>query len=173
MNWYKKAKKECTGWLAIRLPQKEAQQIQKWGKENISDNILNKEDGHGRETDTHITIAYGICAEDVEIIKTIFKKKKKIKATLRDVGFFKPDGDYEPVIIKVESKDLEELNEEISRTLYIESTYDEFKPHCTVAYVKKGEALKFAGNKIFNGIELMLNKIVFVNNDNKEIEISL
>ena len=174
MNWYKKAQKEeCKGWLAVRLSSKEKKKIQEWSNKNITEDMLCKEEG-GRELDTHITVVYGICAKDTDIIKSIFKNKKtKIKATLKNIGFFKPDKNYEPLIIKVESKDLEKLNEEISNILHIESTHDEYKPHCTIAYIKKGEANKFAGNKIFNGIELTLDKIVFINTNKEEIEIKL
>ena len=58
-------------------------------------------------------------------------------------------------------------------TLDVEESHPVYNPHATIAYVKKGEAKKYAGNKIFSGINLHLDKIVFVNNKNKETEILL
>ena len=175
MNWYKKAKKEeCSGWLAVRLPQTPSNKIKQWGRKNVPDNILFKEDGKGRESDTHITILYGICADEVDVIKSLLKDQKPIKVTLKKIGFFKNSEDgFDPLIIKVESKDLNDLNERISYSLNIESTYSEYKPHCTIAYVKSGEAMQFAGNDVFNNTEIILNKIVFVNNKEEETEIIL
>jgi len=175
MNWYKKSqnKKECTGWLAIRLDKKNAKTIQEWGNKHIPENSLFKEDGHGREKDTHITICYGICTDNLSIIKEALGKEKPIKIVLKKIGFFKPDDKYDAVIIKVESKDLEELNKKINYILNVETTYSEYKPHCTIAYVKNGEAMKYAGDTYFNNTEIILNKIVFANNKNEEIEIIL
>jgi hypothetical protein len=176
-NWFKRAKTEgCHGWLAVRLPVSPSNKIIQWGRENIPDNILFKEkgsQGEGRELDTHITISYGICADDVNIIKNILKEKKPIKIKLKEIGFFDVDPDKNPLIVKIESKDLQELNEKLSHILNIESTFDDYKPHCTIAYLNKGEAKQFAGNKEFYNTELILNKIVFINNIDEETEFKL
>lgn len=176
MNWYKRAKKErkCSGWLAVRLNEQVAGRIKEWGKGNIPDDILCKAENKGRETDTHITIVYGICAEEIEIIKAVLKDQRTIKAKLGDIGFFdKSEDGHNPLIIKVESKDLEEVNKKVNRVLNIESSYSEYKPHCTIAYLKPGEAAKYAGDKEFSGTELSLNKVVFVNENDEETEFLL
>ena len=181
MNWFKIANKnKCSGWAAVRLSRSESAVVQKWGRDNISDEMLynkKKEQGKqtdfGRELDTHITVLYGICTDKVELLKTLLKDQKKIKATLQEVGFFKhPDG-YEPLIIKVESNDLEKLHNKIKDHLRVETTFNKYKPHCTIAYVKQGEAMKFAGDRSFYGTKLSFDKIVFVSDKNEEIEIKL
>ena len=174
MNWYKTAKKDsCKGWLAVEIDSINANKIKKWGKKYISDDILYDKKGHGREDDIHITLIYGLCIDDPTIIKKIIEKEKPIKAKLKRIGFFKNNPDFDVVIVKIESKDLENLNKKINKFLNVESTYSEYKPHCTIAYVKKGEAAKYAGDTIFNDVNLTFNKIVFINNKNEESNMSL
>ena len=174
MNWYKKAKKEeCKGWIAVRLPERLSNQIKSWGRDNIPDSILFKEEGHGRELDTHVTVIYGVCDNSVESVKDIAKKYKKIKIKLGKVGYFKNNEDFDVVKIEIISKDLKNIHRDIKRGLDVEETHSEYKPHCTIAYVKKGEASQFAGNNFTKGKEVTFDKIVFINNKDEETEIKL
>jgi 2'-5' RNA ligase len=181
MSWYKTAKKiKCSGWTAIRMDSKMSKRVQDWGNKHITEDILynkQKEDGKatdfGREVDTHITLVYGICVEDPDIIKRILKDAKPIKVILKKVGFFAKDDDYDVVIIKIESKDLEKLNEKINYELNVQSSFSEYHPHCTIAYVQKGCAMRFAGDTYFEGTKITFDKVVFVNNNDEETVISL
>ena len=159
MNWYKKAKKTiCKGWAAVRLNTSISKKIQQWGKENIPSNDLSED---GRETDIHITVMFGICTKNEKIVKELLSKEKPIKATLGKIGCFVNNDGFDVVIIKINSSDLESLNKKISDNLHVEETHDRYKPHCTIAYVKKGEARKHAGNTIFEGEKIVFNKAVF------------
>lgn len=174
MNWYKKAKKEeCSGWIAVRLPQRPSNKIKKWGKDNIPDSVLCKEEGKGRETDTHITVIYGVCDNSVEAVKDIAKNYKSIKAKLGKVTYFKSGPDFDVVKIEIISDDLRKIHEDIKRRLDVKETHDKYQPHCTIAYVKKGEAAQFGGNSFIEGTEVVFNKLVFINDKDKEFEIKL
>ena len=173
MNWYKKAKKECNGWIAVRLPQKPSKRIQSWGKDNIPNSILSQEEDKGRELDTHITVIYGVCDNSVESVKEIVNSYDSIKIKLGKVGYFKKSPDFDVVKIEIISEDLRRLHEDIKRGLNVEESFDKYQPHCTIAYVEKGEALKFAGDDFIEGEEIIFNKIVFINNKDKEFEIKL
>ena len=176
-NWYKivlqKYAQKCEGWMAVRMDKSMSKKIQDWGKKHIPDDIVYNKEDHGRETDTHITLMYGICTDDPAIIKKIVNGEKPIKVTLGKVGFFKPDDNYDVVIIKAESSDLERINKKIKSVLNIESSFDDFKPHCSIAYIKSGNAMRFAGDTYFDVIKLVFNKIVFKNNKGEESEIKL
>ncbi len=76
MNWYKKAskEKECKGWVAVRLDKSIAKEIKKWGKDNIPDDELNIKEG-GKEEDTHITLLYGICTKNKELVRDILSNE--------------------------------------------------------------------------------------------------
>ena len=174
MNWYKQAKKkECSGWVAVRLSQKPSKKIQAWGRDNIPDSVLYKEEGHGRELDTHITILYGLCENSKEIVAEIVKEYKTIKATLGKVGYFKTSPDFDVVILRVEGEDLRRLHEKIKRKLDVTESFPTYQPHCCIAYVQKGEGAKHAGNTFMEGTELTFDKVVFINDKDEEFEIEL
>ena len=173
MNWYKIAKKECEGWVAVRLSQRPSKKIKSWGKDNIPNSILCKEEGHGRESDTHITVIYGVCDNNVEDVKDIVKKYKSIKAKLGKVGYFKKSPDFDVVKIEIISEDLRRLHEDIKRKLDVTESFPKYQPHCTIAYVHKGEALTFAGNDFMEGTEITVDKIVFINDKDEEFGIKL
>lgn len=174
MNWYKRATKEkCTGWIAVRFNNTISKKVQDWSKEHIPNEDVYSKDDHGRETDTHITIVYGLCTEDHKIVKQILSETKPIKATMRKVGFFKNNDDFDVVIAKIESKNLEDLNKKINDSLKVDNTHSEYKPHCTISYVKNGTAAKYGGDTFFDGTMVTFNKVVFINNKGKETEITL
>jgi 2'-5' RNA ligase len=173
MNWYKKAKKECEGWIAVRFSKDKANKVKQWGRDNITNDMLYTAEGYGRESDTHITVMYGVCSNDVEEFKEIIKEQKPIKAKLGKIGFFCKSDDFDVVIIKIESKDLKELHRKIKIGLEVEETFPIYKPHCCIAYVKKGEAAQFAGETIFEGDEITFNEILFKDNNKKETIVKL
>lgn len=159
MNWYKTAQKnECKGWTCVRMDSPTSKKIQQWGKNNIPQDELT---GDGFETDTHITILYGICTKNRDIIKNLFAKEKPVKAKLGKIGCFVNNDEFDVVIIKIDSTDLERLHNKIKNELNVNLTHDQYKPHCTIAYVKKGKARKYAGENIFEEKSLTFNKIIF------------
>lgn len=146
-----------------------ANKVVQWGKDNIPNDILSK---HGREEDVHVTIKYGLHTENFDLIKTIFKDEKPIKLELGKIGYFRGD-DNDVVLIKVNSDDLVKLNEKICNELQYTDTFSEYKPHCTIAYVKKGEAHKYAGDSFFKGQKITVNKIIFTDKIDNEYKINL
>jgi len=171
-SYIKYAKEKCKGWTAVRLDSSMSKKIQEWGKENIPSEELADD---GREDDIHITVLYGICTHNEEIVKTLLKTEKPIKATLGKIGCFINNDGFDVVIIKIDSPDLEELHRKIKESLNVELTHDSYKPHCTIAYVKKGEAKKYAGQDVFCGKKITFNKIIFkdtlsVNDDSNKKE---
>jgi len=172
MSWYKKAAKKitCKGWTAVRMDANTSKKIQQWGKDNIPAEELNDggDYGGGRETDTHITILYGICTKNRDAVRSILEEEKPITATLEKVGCFVNNDDFDVVIVKVSSPDLERLNNKIADELHVEKTHGEYKAHATIAYVKKGNARKHAGDTVFQGEKIIFNKAVFKDGESEE-----
>ncbi|GAG84515.1 unnamed protein product, partial [marine sediment metagenome] len=120
---YKKAKKEeCKGWIAVRLSQAPSNKIKQWGRDNIPDNILFKEEGKGRESDIHITVIYGVCENSKEAVEDIIKNYQSIKIKLGKVTYFRSSPDFDVVKIEIISKDLKKLHEDIKRRSVKNST---------------------------------------------------
>ena len=169
LSWYKKANK-CSGWAAVVCNKTISKKVQDWGKNNISKEELTDD---GRETETHVTLIYGICTDNEELVKQIFAEEGKIKASFGKVSFFSKSPDKDTVIIRVISKDLERLHKKIKKELNVETTFPIYQPHCTIAYVKNGEGRKYAGDTYFKGTKIIFDKVVFDNSKDKRTEIKL
>jgi len=159
MNWFKQAKKEeYKGWTAVKLNTSLSKKIQQWGRDNVPSSELSAD---GRETDHHITLLYGIHTKNREVVKKLLTIEKPVKAILGKIGCFTKNNGFDVVIIKINSPDLHRLHKKIKEELNVKLTHDVYVPHCTIAYVKKGEAMKYAGKTIFQGEKITFNKIIF------------
>jgi hypothetical protein len=74
-------------------------------------------------------------------------------------------GDSVVLKISVQSSDLAALNANVRRKLECTDTYPDYKPHITIAYLKKNDKNPYWFQKYmtndFEGIELELNELIF------------
>jgi len=177
MNWYKY--KEAVnrdfsyGWTAVEMDKNLTNKIVNWGRRNISDEEIYDKKGFGREVESHITLKYGLVTENLKMVKELLKDEKIIKAKLGKIGYFSKNPLFDVCIIRIDSPDLHRINKIISDNLVTEDSFPVYQPHCTIAYMKKGEAHKYAGDTFFKDTKLVFNKILFVNGDDERVEISL
>ncbi len=119
------------------------------------------ESGFGKETEPHTTILYGIHADvPDEDVEKLIEKIKTPKIKLEKVSSFKNEK-FDVLKYDVESADLHKLNKEF-KTLPHTSTFPEYHPHITIAYLKKGTADKYI--KLLNdkdAINIEPEKIVY------------
>ena len=115
----------------------------------------------GREDDSHITLLYGIHSDSSDGVKEILEGASPFIITLGDISYFESD-DYDVMKIDVTSDELMELNEKM-QTIDHDSTYPEYKPHVTIAYVNKDFNKEPYDASAFNGIEYMVDSVVFIN----------
>jgi 2'-5' RNA ligase len=171
MNWYKLAKKGVSysfSFVGVNLSKKIADSIIAWGKDKIKDeDLYTEEKGMGRENQIHITVKYGLHTAVAKKVRDLIENEKPVKASLGKIGLFKQD-DYDVVIIKVDSPELKKLNKLISDNLTVTDTFPIYKPHCTVAYVKKGMCNELKDNTDFEGKEMTFDSVVFSAKDTKE-----
>lgn len=128
---------------------------------------------YGLETEPHITILYGIHSNvDDDQVKNLFSNVKKTDFDITVNGincFFNKD--YDVLKMDVQSNKLNELNE-LSKSLPHTSTYPDYKPHLTMAYLLKGN-----GNKYINPTFRMkidnIDKIVYSKTNGDKIDIVL
>ena len=142
--------------------------ILEWSKNNIPDSHLyTDEENHGREDTPHITILYGILTQDPEKVKDVLEPEKgPIEVTLGKTSIFENSDDYDVVKIGVKSPDLHKLNKLLSDSLDNENSYPEYKPHVTIAYVKRGKGKLYSGLDVFEGEALSFDSVRF--SDKKE-----
>jgi len=128
---------------------------------------------YGLETEPHITILYGIHKdvkdEDVlDLFSDINTKEFDLK--LSGIDCFK-NKDYDVLKINIKSDKLNELNT-IAKSLPHTDTYPDYKPHLTIAYLKKGYGDTFS-NKDFETTLVNLDKIVYSKTNGEKISIPL
>ncbi len=110
----------------------------------IDENDIYHGDDLGLQTEPHCTALYGIHedvpdSDVVKIIKTFSEKT----VNLLDIDCFEND-EYDVLIFKLKDKGLFEMNEKL-KTLPHTNSYPDYKPHCTIGYLKKGTAKKYTG----------------------------
>lgn len=149
----------------INLPEDIAKKIIEWGNANIpEDEIFSGDDGDydlGREKRPHVTIKYGLHTVDSKEVEEIVKGNGEVLISLGNISIFEPEGkEYDVVKIEVQSDDLRSLNAKVS-TLKNSDSHPEYKPHVTIAYVKKGNGQKYVGRQDFKGISFSSDVLDF------------
>lgn len=99
----------------------------------------------GREADPHVTVRYGLHAQDADAVRPAVEGAGPVGLTLAGVGCF-PDAEtgagYDVLYLRVESPDLVRLHGELG-VLPHTDTHPAYTPHATVAYLKPGRAAKY------------------------------
>lgn len=127
----------------------------------------------GRENEPHITVRYGLATDDVTDLKKAFKDTPPIKAKLGKVSIFEAD-DHDVVKVDIDSPELRKANKIVGDTVDLPGeTFKDYKPHATIAYVKKGEGKKYVGDLSFEGKEVTFDKIQLSTRTGKLIDIPL
>lgn len=152
------------GCLMLEMPKELADEVLAWGRENIPDADLfidpeNPKD-NGRETQIHTTVSYGIdpATDPGDVQFAIFQQRKPVKVKLGAISKFDKD-DCDVIKVEVVSPDMVRMHKEIEENIGTPgNTFPDYKPHVTIAYVKKGAADKLIGEDPFAGREFELTE---------------
>lgn len=136
----------------IAPPSEMSDFILDWNKLNIPDDVLHTDadGGKGREREPHVTVKYGLLAQEVpDELRAIAKDTAPFPVFLGRVSLFTTNPEFDVVKIDVESPWLRELNRRVSEAIPHEDTYPQYQPHLTLAYVEKGTCEHLAGDDPF------------------------
>lgn len=185
MNTFKLSKrdtpiiKEGNGYdyscVLVNMPEDVGQQIIDWGNQNISEEDIYDPEGEekfGREDKPHVTVLYGLHANDPKQVSDLLSDKGPIKIKLGKTGKFSHD-DKEVVFVEIESEDLHKLNKLLCDNVEFTNEHPEYKPHMTIAYVKKGTADKYIDKDVLEGQEITLDTVTFSPADGKKQDMPL
>ncbi len=120
----------------------------------------------------HITVKYGLHTQHPQPVASVLKGEKPVRFRLGKTSLFKHD-DYDVVKVDVESDDLHRLNAKLRNSLEVTDTFPTYKPHVTVAYVKRGLGQQYAGLKGLDGVKASADTVVFSNVDHEKTPIRL
>jgi 2'-5' RNA ligase len=159
----------------VRLGGDAGKAIKKFAKGIADDDLYTDpdDDSFGREDDPHITVKYGIHSVDPKSVTKAINGSGTIKVKLGKLSVFDSADDYDVLKADVTSPQLRKLNKAIAGSTKVTDTHPEYKPHATIAYLKKGKAAQYAGDETLNGMEIELDAVVFSGKDGKETSIPL
>jgi 2'-5' RNA ligase len=135
--------------------------------------LYNPEDPKfGLETSPHITLLYGL-HEDVKDsdVKDILEKYHEIEdVKISRIGVFSNE-EFDVLKFNITGSVLHKIHKELSKLDHT-SDFDKYRPHMTIAYLKKGTAKKYTDAE-FKLDLLNFTKISYKKTDGKKINVRL
>jgi len=124
----------------------------------------------GIETDTHVTVKYGVRGDMLPAISRIAADTSPLVLRFGGVSLFTSNPDFDVVKVDVESNDLRSLNGRLAALPGSDNSRPFYNPHLTIAYVRKGAGQKYVGSGPLVGQEVTVNQLSFLDeNGNKTI----
>jgi len=115
---------------------------------------------YGRDEDPHITVRYGLETNDPSSLEKAFSNFGSIEVKLGKISTFETD-EYDVVKIDVNSEDLKRANELVGEVEEVPGeTYKDYRPHLTIAYVRKGQGQKYVGEDSFQDLGFNVEEII-------------
>lgn len=161
--------------VQVNLPKSLADEIIAWGKRTIPDNEIFKDPtdpGFGREDEMHVTVLYGLHSDSSEETRRIVSKQQPFTVELGNVGIFSNDK-FDVIKVNVQSPELHKLNKRLTDQVTYTNKFKEYRPHVTIAYVKKGKGWKYNGIDDFDGKLFEADHVYFSSRSGKKTKISL
>jgi hypothetical protein len=162
--------------VQVNLPKIATKRIIHWGEENIPDEDIYEEPDNptrGREYESHVTVNYGIYNDTPKEIKRLLHRQKPFYIEFGKISVF-ACANFDVVKIEVESPDLRRINKAILDSVKVaDNSYNVYRPHVTIAFVKKNKGDKFNGNADFAGNRLLVDRLTFSSKNGIQTTIEL
>ena len=141
--------------------------IYDFGLKNIPNSKLADEKEHSSPRqvidDIHLTVLFGLknCNYQDVLGKIVKSGLKSVSTTLGKIGKFSLD-DCDAIYLEVNpSFELAKLRSFIKNNFENQQTYNEFRPHITLAYVKQNSCNHLVGDDVFDGEEISMGELCF------------
>lgn len=157
------------------LPKQLSDKIIAWGRDVIpeSDVFRDPEDpSFGRENDIHVTLLYGIHDTNPDGLKELLSKQDPFVVRLGNVTTFTNNDKFDVIKIDAQGDGLFRLNQLFKANLEHTSKFPNYRPHITIAYVRKGKGPK-SGSGYFKGEKFIVDEIVFSSSSGKKYRLPL
>lgn len=161
------------GCLMLFLSATPAEEVLAFAKKHISKEDL-ADDGY--EEEPHTTVLYGFHDDvDATEIEKITSETGPITIELGSVSRFNTHEDYDVLKIDIEGEQLRALNAKLMKAFNgkVTNNFPDFKPHMTLAYVKKGACSELDDSPEFFGREFTFSLAIFSTAEKRRYLISL
>ena len=133
----------------------------KYKKKINHDDLFIKDDDYGIQKHSHVTIAPSLEQNlKVEMLKPYLKDLSQYEAVITGISIFDCE-EFDVLKCDIESDSITQTNSEIFKHYQCCSTIKTFSPHLTIAFLKKGQALKYIPNNFTEKIKLMPKEFMF------------
>jgi len=150
------------GTTQLTFRQSDAKQFKDFALE-FDDGIIyfgDNPDKYGRESDTHITVLYGLEDCSPTEVAELAAHRRPVRVKLGKVSQFEAK-DYDVLKVEVKSAQLHNLHQTIRSKLKNVNKFPDYKPHLTLAYVKKGKGAPWIGDDRFDGKEFTFDRLTY------------
>ena len=106
-----------------------------------------------------------------DVVELLKSKKIHLEATLKKISKFSSPK-HDVIKIAVDSPSFTSLNKKL-KTLDFSSDFPNYKPHCTIAYVKKGKCDDLIGNNQFLNVKIKFDSILFSDPSGRKTKIDI
>ncbi len=150
--------------VQVKIPDNIAIEMIAMGNEISQQDIA--EDG--RDSRPHITVKYGLHSSGPEELAKI-GFPRQVKARMGKVSMFSNEN-VNVLKVDISSPDLEYMNKDITNNTKNTTTFPDYHPHSTIAYLKPGKGEEFVGDTRFEGREIVFDVIEFSSKDDDEYQ---
>ena len=123
------------------------------------------------EDKPHITLLYGIKADDPEDLEEMLSIVRPIRVTLGKTSLFRTE-EHDCLKIDVEGNQLLMLRAYLESGIEFEDAH-EYHPHVTVAYLQPGEGPRYANDPALEGETVLVSEVCFYNREGERVVIRL
>lgn len=161
----------------INLPSILADQVMRWGRDMIREKDIYSPPNdfiHGREDEMHITLLYGIHSQAPEETQSILSGQSPFMVRLGRVSIFTTNEEFDVVKVEAISSSLFYFNQLLKTKLPNTPNYTVYRPHVTIAYVKKDAAYSnLVGVDNFKDWQWTANSVIFSSKNGQKTPIRL
>lgn len=161
--------------IMIKMPPKLAAGVKSFQKSIRPEELIPEEADGGLEDDIHVTLIYGVFDAQQTLISSALSKLQPFALQIGPITSFETSPEHDVLKFDiVESPMLHSIHNAIKAIYPNDQKYDEFKPHMTIAYLKKGSAQKYTGvGNDITGRVIMVKHIIWSNTESQKSTIKL
>lgn len=152
----------------LLLPDSLGAQLITWARDRIPSRDLHEK---GVDMRPHVTVRYGFHSNQPTEVAEIVRKTPRVRVALGKCTLFEGP-DYDVLKIDVSSEQLERLNKRLG-ALPNTQTHKEYRPHVTVAYLRKGTGRKYVGDCPLTGSFICFDTVTYSNPNRDQTDIAL